>query len=365
MSINQKIADLPHEPISVQRARQLLLRYGRDASCWQITNPGMELWFSQAGDAVVGFVHRNHVRLAAGSPVCAMDRMGAVLQEFESDAALAGQRVCYFAAETPLVDRYRHSGIHSILLLGAQPVWRPSHWSEIVMRHASLRAQINRARNKGVSVTEWPIEQALNHPELRICLRQWLASRRLPALHFLVEPDTLGRLSGRRIFVAERDGRAAGFLLASPVPQRNGWLIEQIVRGYRAPNGSAEMLVDAAMDAMAAGGYEYVTLGLAPLTRRAGLSWEHKPAWLGMTLAGIRKFGSGFYNFDGLDAFKAKFQPQDWEPVFAISNEPGFSVSTLYAIASAFCQGSPALTLLQALKDRIRVRLSGAGHRPL
>ena len=363
MSTTLETADQPNEPIAVEQARLLLLRYGRDATAWQITNPGMELWFSGAGDAVVGFVRRQNMRLGAGSPICAMDRMGAVLEEFESDAARVGQRVCYFAAETPLVSQYVHSEAYSVLLLGAQPVWRPSYWPELLGRHASLRAQINRARNKGVCVMEWPIEQARNHPQLRVCLQEWLASRRLPALHFLVEPDTLGRLSGRRIFVAERDGRAAGFLLASPIPQRNGWLVEQIVRGCNAPNGSAEIMLDGAMRAMAADGFEYVTLGLAPLSRHAELSWEHTPAWLGMTLAGIRKFGGGFYNFEGLDAFKAKFQPQIWEPVFALSHEPRFSVTTLYAIASAFCQGSPVGTVMRAAKDRIWMRLGGRSRR--
>ena len=43
----------------------------------------------------------------------------------------------------------------------------------------------------------------------------------------------------------------------------------------------------------------------------------------------------------GLDAFKAKMTPEYWEPVFAISNEPVFSASTLYSIALAFTDNHP------------------------
>ena len=55
----------------------------------------------------------------------------------------------------------------------------------------------------------------------------------------------------------------------------------------------------------------------------------------------MRKHGQRFYNFDGLDAFKAKMTPEQWEPVFAISNEPVFSGSTLYSIALAFMENHP------------------------
>src|SRR4029079_10254763 len=100
-------------------------------------------------------------------------------------------------------------------------------------------------------------------------LDEWLESRPLPPLHFLVEPETLALLFDRKVFVAQRGGAPVGFLVASPVPARNGWLIEQFVRGHHAPNGTSGLIIDAAMRARAAHGATYVTLGLAPLSRHA------------------------------------------------------------------------------------------------
>lgn len=40
-------------------------------------------------------------------------------------------------------------------------------------------------------------------------------------------------------FGAEQDGSAVAFCIASPVPLRGGWLVEQLVRGRGAPNGTA------------------------------------------------------------------------------------------------------------------------------
>jgi phosphatidylglycerol lysyltransferase len=333
----------------LRQARELVLRYGWNATAYQIINPGIELWFSPICDAVIGFVRAHNTLVVAGAPVCAPERLADVATEFEQAARRDGKRVCYFGAEARLEALYRGAATHSMVLLGAQPTWRPSNWLKIVSRRASLRAQFNRARNKSVSVGEWPSSQAAGHPALRSCLQEWLATRGLPTMHFLVEPQTLERLADRRIFVSELKGQVVGFLVASPVPRRNGWLIEQIIRGHGAPNGTAELMIDAAVRAIAEEESEYVTLGLSPLSRRAALSQEENPLWLRWLLSWARAHGRRFYNFDGLDAFKTKFQPDRWEPVFAILNAPHFSPVALYAIAAAFTKGSPIRAVSGAL----------------
>lgn len=334
--------------LRLEHARQLVLHHGRDATACQILNPGIDYWFAASGDAVVGYVRRYNVRVAAGSPICGSERLADAALEFERDATAAGERVCYFGTEAPLQGHCRNCRGHSTVLLGAQPVWHPRCWASTLAGHASLRAQLNRARNKDVSVAEWPVEHAKNHPALQRCLRQWLATRRLPTLHFLVEPETLARLFDRRIFVAVRDGEVVGFAVASPITQRNGYLIEQVVRGARAPNGTAEMMIDAGMSALAADGFDYATLGLAPLSRRSGVTDGGHPFWLRTLLNGVRSHGRRFYDFDGLDAFKAKFRPERWEPVYAVCNESSFSSGMLYAIAGAFAEGSPVAAVIRS-----------------
>jgi phosphatidylglycerol lysyltransferase len=267
-------------------------------------------------------------------------------------------RICYFGAEARLEAHLAGSRRHSILQLGAQPTWNPVRWPERFLRHASLRAQLNRARNKAVKGQEWTTERAIGHAELHRCLREWLATRGAPAMHFLVEPQTLERLYDRRVFVAQREGQVIGFLVASPVPLRNGWLIEQIIRGSGAVNGTSELLVDMAVRAAAECGSEYVTLGLSPLSKRGSVESIAVPFWLQALLGWVRAHGRRFYNFDGLDAFKAKFQPEHWEPVFAIANEPNFSPAALYAIAAAFTGGSPIGSTIRALGRAVRQELT-------
>ena len=292
----------------------------------------------------------------AGSPVCRPSRLKDVLEEFEDDTHARGLWSCYFAADERVAQELAQRGPFDRILLGAQPVWDPHDWPDILERKASLRAQLNRAHNKDVSAARWSRQRAEDHPDLHRCLEDWLETRGLPPLHFLVEPETLGRLYDRRVYVAvQPSGRpnaaeiVRGFLVASPIPQRNGWLIEQIIRGRGAPNGTSELLLDAAWRDLAESGAEYVTLGLSPLSRRTDVEFSHHRAWLRFALGWVRAHGRRFYDFDGLDAFKAKFLPQRWEPIWAITSERRVGLGTLWAISGAFGQMSPPKLLTLAL----------------
>jgi phosphatidylglycerol lysyltransferase len=331
---------------TLTRVREIVLCCGWNSTSYQIINPGIRHWFSGVKKAVVGFVSCNGIRVVAGAPICEKSDLREAAAEFERDAAEVNERVCYFCAERRLETICSESKNYAKVLLGAQPVWQPQNWAEIIKTHKSLRAQLNRARNKNVKVKERSGEKARNHPALEKCLSDWLSKKGLPPLAFLVEPDTLSHLADRRVFVAEREGETVGFVLLSPVAQRNGWLFEQFIHCPDAPNGTVELMIDAAMRILAKDGYEYATLGLAPLSTRADIPQFENPLWLHILLFWMRKHAGRFYNFDGLDAFKAKLQPERWEPVFAISNERSFSFRTLYAIASAFSGGAPVRLFL-------------------
>ncbi|MCB1025502.1 MAG: DUF2156 domain-containing protein, partial [Acidobacteria bacterium] len=187
-----------NDPASIELVRKIVLEKGWNSTSYQIINPGIKHWFSAAKDSVVGFVSCNGVRVVAGAPISSNADLAETAKQFEEDAAKNGERVCYVCAEQRLESTYDISGGHSRVLLGAQPVWTPSKWPEIIKTHKSLRAQLNRARNKGVKVEEWSREKALGNHQLKHCLDKWLGNKGLPPLRFLVEPDTLGRLFDRR-----------------------------------------------------------------------------------------------------------------------------------------------------------------------
>lgn len=349
MDIESSAFGVQRKTHELDQARDVIMRYGWNAMSYQLLNPTIRRWWSAQGDAVVGYEDAGGYWVVAGAPVASDERLPVVVAEFQHAAARVRRRVCYFGAQQRLIDVLAEGGPLATIVLGAQPVWHPANWPHILAGKSSLRAQLARARNKGVTVVEWDAERATNHPALRRCLREWLATRGLPPMHFLVEPETLAYLRDRQVYVAERAGTVVGFLIASPVPLRDGWLVEQIIRGASAPNGTAELLLDAAMRGVIDDGATYVTLGLSPLSHAAGMAQSPQTLLMQLLLSWTRAHGRRFYNFEGLDRFKAKFMPDEWEPVYAAANARRPSLRMMYAIAGAFGGRSPLLFVGHAL----------------
>lgn len=303
---------------------------------------------------MVGYVETANRRVVAGAPVCSEERLSAVIEEWE---AAAGKRVCYFGAESRLQKALASGGGYVSVSLGSQPLWSPDQWMTAVREDASLRYQLNRARNKGVSIEEWPSERVRNDASLRACLQEWLATRGLPAMHFLVEPDTLGHPEDRRFFIAVQSGKVVAFVTMSPIPQRRGWLTEQFPRTSDAPNGSVELTLTHAVEAVGKAGAEMITMGIVPLSRQGMRNAEANPLWLRLVMGWARAHGRRFYNFEGLDRFKSKFHPARWEPIRVISREEKFSFATLYAVGEAFAGEAPWKPVSKAIKSAGKTEL--------
>jgi phosphatidylglycerol lysyltransferase len=338
-------------------ARDLVMAHGWSSTCYQILNPDIRYWFNRGRSAVVGYLQRGSYLLVAGAPVCALEALNDVIREFEAFALRDGLRVCYVCAEGRLRETLANSGDHSAVAIGAQPVWRPSDWAAIVAGRASLRAQLRRALNKGVMLEERDAREAARDPELHGVLHEWLACRRLPPLHFMTEPEVLkGVVDDRVVLVARRKGHPVAYLVASPVPARNGYLIEELARSPRAPNGTSELLIDAAMRRFGGEGRGFVTLGLVALAQ--SVFREENPWWLRGLMHFARAHANRFYNFRGLEHFRAKLHPACWENVYLISKEARFSPLTLYAVGGAFSGISPVraigLGILAAIRDEWR-----------
>ena len=327
---------------SYPSARELVMTYGWNTTAYQILNPGLQHWFAPDVPAVVAYTRRQNVMLVAGAPVCAADALRSVVTDFERFARDQGCRVCYVCAADRMRNLVAGSREHSTIVIGAQPVWNPQAWVTLIESRRSMRAQLARARNKGVTIELIPCAQGRDNPELDQVLDEWLQARGLPPLHFLVEPRILrGVVADRVLLVARRAGSVVAFLVASPVVARNGYLIEQVARSPRAPNGASELLIDAAMRRFAAERRVYATLGLVALSSQASGASAINPWWLRLMMTFARAHATRFYNFRGLERFRAKMSPGHWETIYAISNERRFSLRTLYAMGEAFSGISP------------------------
>ena len=102
-----------------------------------------------------------------------------------------------------------------------------------------------------------------------------------------------------------------------------------------------------------------MTLGLVALAKAADAEIQANPLWLRALMQFARLHANRFYNFRGLEYFRVKMAPGRWEPLYAISNEPRFSVRTLYNVGGAFSGISPWLAIGIGAGKAIRQELRG------
>ncbi len=143
-------------------------------------------------------------------------------------------------------------------------------------------------------------------------------------------------MTDRVVLLARCQGVPVAFLVASPARARNGYLVELLARSPAAPNGTSELLVDAAMRRFADDGCEYATLGLVALSHAADAEMRANPVWMRAMMYFARAHANRFYNFRGLERFRVKMAPGRWETIYAIANEARFSLRSLYAMGGAF-----------------------------
>jgi len=142
----------------------------------------------------------------------------------------------------------------------------------------------------------------------------------------------------KKKYFAARDatGKLIGFLAASPIPARDGWYLEDILRAKNAPNGTTDLLVVEVLNALKREGAKLATLGTAPMAMSAPINPQVDDSPL---LSKAMRLGakclSVFYNFNGVRHFKTKFAPSWWESEYVLMSP---NLTAPPRVARAFVQ---------------------------
>ena len=350
---------------AADRVLSALKAWGTHPTSFQILESGYRYWFDPevpAPGAVVAYHQCGAYRVAAGEPIAPKEAVGEVAARFIADGLSEGLETLFFSADEGFLEALRtmqSPPAVDAVMIGEQPEWNPAHYTTEGPERSSLRAQLHRATNKGVRVRTVTAEEIDHAPgpvraEIEGVLRQWIDSRRMSTMAFLVDLQPFHQASERRYYIADHDGRAVGFLAAIPVYGRSGWFFEDVLRTPSAPNGTVELLIDAAMRDAQERGEPFVTLGLAPL---AGIDTSEGPHRLmRRSLRWCHDHLGSLYSFQGVREFKARFHPDLWRRQYLISSPRPLGVGAFHAVLRAFAGGgllSFGLDTLRRLGARV------------
>ncbi len=294
--------------------------YGYNAHSLVSITPGAITWTMPEIDGAVIYGEFGRVWLAAGDPLAKPEDIQPLVKGFMA-AATKARRI---AAFVPATERFAREGIQlglSAIKIGAAPYYDLKTWQPRGNKAKKMRAGVNQALKAGVRIESIEsFDENLKKETTELCL-EWLKTRRAATTFgWLLALDPFLRAEQKKLFAArDVNNRLVGLLAASPIPARDGWYLEDVLRAADAPQGTADLLVFEALQRLQESGAVMATLGTAPLAKEGSddISTHDHPV-IERALSVASKRLSIFYNFEGLRRFKTKFAASWWESEYAL-----------------------------------------------
>ena len=292
--------------------RQLLERYATSGIAYFHLLDDKRYFFSEAGDAFIGYRVVAGTAVALGEPVGAEAAVPVVARQFGSYCEMNGWRIAFHQVTGPGADTLRAVGFKA-LKIGEEAIVPVQEFSLDGKAFKHVRNACNRLSRDGCIIEQLskPIgDDVLD--ELREVSDAWLADGGHRERSFSLGAFGRDYLQETDVFVARSSGgRIEAFVNAlPPLASKNG-NFDLMRRRPDSPDGVMDYLFVYLIDLFRSEGLEGMNLGFAPLARidEGGLG--------GRSVRLVRELGGSAFNFEGLRAFKDKWNPR-WEPRFLV-----------------------------------------------
>lgn len=298
-------------PAELERARAILMAQG-DASANIALTGDKCLMFSDSGRSFLMYRIRGRSWIALHEPFGDPREFAALAWAFHDAAYEANGRPIFYSVSAAQVPLWIDMGL-ALIKMGEEAVVPLRSFSLEGPERKRLRTTHNRALRDGLrfEVLDPPFAPALM-AELQSISDAWLAAKTGGEKGFSVgtfDPEVLSRAP---IAVVRQDGRLVAFASLWITDLKQSATIDLMRHVDDAPSGMMEFLFTELLLHFAAEGYTEFSLGNAPL---AGLDARRGVPLSTRLGAFVYRHGRQFYNFEGLRAFKSKFDP-DWRPVY-------------------------------------------------
>lgn len=350
---------LPDPTVDLLELHEL---YGYNAHALVAIAPGIKSWTSTEAKGAVAYNEFGKVWLVPGDPLATAENLAQVTKGFLRAARAKGRVVGFMPATEQFAKQSSALGLRAVRL-GSAPYFDLATWAPRGDRAKKARAGVNQARRAGLHVEEIAeVDERLVRETACLC-KSWMTTRR-SAIKFswLFSIDLFQHKERKKYFTArDTNGKLVGFLAASPIPARDGWYLEDVLRAKDAPNGTTDLLVVEVLELLRRDGAKLATLGTAPMAMEGRVDPEVRVnSVLSKLTRLIATCFSVFYNFGGVRRFKTKFAPSWWESeYFLVSRELSAPPRVLRAFVHAIVPAGPT-TLVARQLDRAWQRMTTA-----
>jgi phosphatidylglycerol lysyltransferase len=287
---------------------------------------------SRSGFVMYGVQGRTWV--AMGDPVCAQDRVVPLVRLFLERCDDFGGTPVFYEVRKNRLHHYADFGL-TFVKLGEEALVNLREFSIAGPKGARYRQSMKRLEKDGGQfrvLTTAEVPAVMN--DLRRVSDDWLEARSAGEKGFSLgyfDPEYLSRFP---VAVIECGGRIQAFANLWQGAQLEE-LSMDLMRYHRdAPKGVMEALVCNLLVWSQQAGYRHFALGMAPMS-----GFERSPVAPLWSRLGtfVYQHGDAFYKFQGLRAFKEKFNPA-WEPHY-LAYPGGMKLPRILADVSALVAG--------------------------
>jgi len=253
--------------------------------------------------------------VAMGDPIGAPDRAALLAWEFRELVERHGGEPVFYEVGTALLPVYLDMGL-TLLKLGEVAKVPLAEFSLEGARQKGLRYTYRRLTREGCAFEVVPAAEVPGLlPELRQISDAWLAAKQTREKGFSLGRFAADYLLNFPVAVVRRQGAVIAFANLWPGADHQELSIDLMRFAAAAPSGVMEYLFIHLLLWGKEAGYQTFDLGMAPLSGMANRPFA--PLWNRLG-AVIFQHGEHFYNFEGLRAYKEKFDPV-WEPRYLAS----------------------------------------------
>lgn len=317
----------------MERARAIVAAQNNPDANFVMTGD-KSILFSDNGRAFLMYRVQGRSWIALGDPVGDSDAAGQLVWEFYDAANAANGRAVFYEVSTAYLPLWAEMGL-ALHKMGEEGIVPLDSFSLEGSNRKKLRAAYNRAGRDGLSFEVLPAPVDDDTLEtMRAISDQWLADKKSKEKQFSVgrfDPDYLRHFP---IAVVRLEGRMVAFANILATDGKEMATIDLMRHANDAPSGLMDYLFIALMLQLKADGYAEFSLGMAPLS---GLETRRGSRWTMKLASMVYRHGGHFYNFEGLRAFKDKFDPE-WRPRF-LAAPPQTNILVIAADAAALVSG--------------------------
>lgn len=269
-----------------------------------------KILFSDCGKAFIMYAQQGRSWVALFDPVGCRKVWPGLVLKFMDAARKAGCRAVFYQVSPEFLPLTVESGLKPYKL-GEQAVVDLTKFDLRGGAWLKLRRSINRAVRDGLEFSMLGVEEVpAILDELLAVSGVWLEAHNAAEKGFSLGTFQPQYVAAGPVAVIRLEGRIVAFANILSTASHGDAFIDLMRHVPNTHRGMMDLLFVRIMEHMKAEGFRTLNLGMAPL---AGLSTHSKaPLW---NHIGDRIFRNGerFYNFQGVLAFKAKFDPE-WHP---------------------------------------------------